>query len=181
MPGTDISAFRFAVGDRLFFDTNIWFYLFPVVGMSQSQASAIYTRSFKNILQAKSTIYIDQIVLSEYINRFAKIKYDIFKGTTGQEISFKDFRNSSGFDPIAETISLFSGRILRLCTRIDCPFVKIDIHRIMSEFSSEKKDFNDQIISEVCKADNLKLVTNDGDFDKYTLDILTCNPELLRS
>lgn len=39
-------------------------------------------------------------------------------------------------------------------------------------------DFNDKIIFDVCKANNMVLLTNDADFSKSDIDILSANSKL---
>lgn len=39
-------------------------------------------------------------------------------------------------------------------------------------------DFNDQILAEICRINNIKLVTHYADFGGYNLTILTANPKL---
>ena len=50
---------------------------------------------------------------------------------------------------------------------------------LIDEFEKADSDFNDQILAELCKRRNLKLVTHDADFRDRGLNILTTNPRLL--
>ena len=60
--------------------------------------------------------------------------------------------------------------------------MKIDVSIIRSntDFSSGNVDFNDAILIDICKKRNLKLMTNDGDFQNGGIKVLTTNPRLLR-
>jgi predicted nuclease of predicted toxin-antitoxin system len=58
-------------------------------------------------------------------------------------------------------------------------FNAAEIVSILTEYAGGEADFNDQVLAELCRADNLKLVTHDADFSGSNLTILTANPKLL--
>lgn len=61
------------------------------------------------------------------------------------------------------------------------PADKLDIRQALDDFESGLVDFNDAILVDVCKKRDLKLMTNDGDFQRGGIEILTVNRHLLRA
>ena len=68
---------------------------------------------------------------------------------------------------------------MKHCERIENEFAALDIDALMDEFEKGDSDLNDQILAELCKRRNLKLVTHDSDFKDRGLVVLTANKALL--
>ena len=173
----DIGGYEFTSDDQLFLDTNIWLIILcPQVHTQFSRPREhIYTSAWSRILESKGRIYTNILVVSEFINTYARIKW---KQGTG-DIKFKQFRNSEKFKPVARDIARETGKILCNCIRIGDSFTRLDTDALLGEFSQGKADFNDQVIRETCKEKNLKLVTDDGDFVGQGIPVLTANKNLL--
>ena len=174
----EVYKYKFTNGDQLFFDTNIWFYIFgPQEPKYQSNRwMAIYSRIFKRILKAKSDIYIDILVVSEFINRYAKLKYNV---DAPPNVKFKDFRNSSDFKPVAKNIAADVKRVLKHCKQIGSGFKALNMDDLLNDYATGNFDFNDQVITEICKNNGFTLITNDSDFKTQDIPILTANSNLL--
>ena len=50
------------------------------------------------------------------------------------------------------------------CSRIEDDFVEMEIDSLLSSYAAAGSDFNDQVITELCKRGGLMLITYDGDF-----------------
>ncbi len=173
-----ISSYSFKPEDRLFLDTNIWMFVYgPNSQDEKKQEVKVYSRALDNMLKAKSKIYIDVLVVSEFINSYARIQFNIqsrLKEEKKQYFkNFKKFRQSEEFKPIAKAIADDTKRLLKHCTRIESGFETLNIEAIVDEYSDGKSDFNDQVIAAICKKEELKLVTDDGDFADAGIFILT--------
>jgi predicted nucleic acid-binding protein len=156
-------------------DANIWLYLFGPQKPGAYWVN-IYSKVFSNILSAKSQIYIDALVVSEFINRYARVKQKV----VAPQLNFsKDFRNSPDFKPIAKDIAADVKRVLNYCTRIENGFETLDIGNLLTDYATGSFDFNDQVITEICKSNGFTLITNDGDFKTQEILILTANQSLL--
>ena len=173
-----VCNYKFSDGDQLFLDTNIWFYIFgPQEPKYQNNHwMRIYSRIFQRILKAKSRIYIDVLVLSEFINRYAKLKHDV---DGPQDIKFKTFRTSQDFEPVAQDIVADVQRLLNHCIRIKSDFATLDMDTLLNDYADGDSDFNDQVITEICKNNGFTLITNDSDFKTQEIPILTANRKLL--
>jgi len=55
----------------------------------------------------------------------------------------------------------------------------VDVVAMFEEYSSGEHDFNDQVHARLCRAWDLKMVTDDRDFGAYDLPIITNNQNLL--
>ena len=170
-----VSRYKFTSEDKLFLDANIWLYLHGPHKPAPSWVVNIYSKTFRRILKAKSQIYIDVLVLSEFINRYARMKCDL----VAPNQSFKDFRNSSHFKPVAQDIAADTKLVLQHCSRIENGFATLAIDDLITDYAAGNSDFNDQVITEICRSNGLTLITNDGDFKSQEIPILTANKSLL--
>ena len=167
---------NFTAQDRLFLDANIWMYLHG----PQKQRGywrRTYTPVLNRILKAGSQIYIDVLVLSEFINRYARLEWELSQPPRRM---FKAFRNSPDFKPIAQDIVNDVKQIMNHCSRIESGFATLDMDNLLAEYADGNADFNDQVITELCKSNGLTLITHDSDFRTQDISILTANPSLLR-
>lgn len=179
----DVQNYHFQPQDKLFFDTNIWLIVFGPQEPRNIKKIRIYSSAFQRILKAKSKIYIDVLVVSEFINTYARQKWYLKKLDQNlaekYKESFKKFRNSSHFIPIAQQIATDTRRILQFCQKIEDGFGKLNTNRLINEYASGNHDFNDQVLGELCRSKGLKLITDDGDFKGEEVPILTANRKLL--
>lgn len=172
-----VRNYNFTDKDQLFLNANIWLYL----RFSQKPFNyweKTYSNVFKRILNGKSQIYIDVLVVTEFINTYARRKWKLI---TPRFKSFKTFRNSSLFNPIAKDIAADAKRVVGHCQLIESGFVGLRINDLLDDYANGDSDFNDQIIAEICKSNGLTLVTHDGDFRTHEIPILTANTYLLRN
>lgn len=180
MPGAihRISTCRFSDTDRLFFDANIWLFLYGRQHGPTDSHVRVYSAALKQILAADSHIFIDALVLSEVINRMARFPYNKMSASTRPQ-DFKFFRNSAAFKPIAKDIADTCRRILGQAMRIESEFSSIDIEVVLNGYETGRVDFNDFVLAELCRTRGLKFVTDDGDLKGLAVTILTENSRLL--
>ena len=157
-----------------FFDTNIWLYIYGPIGWPD-QRSAIYSRTLREIRDSNGTIYINCMIISEFINAFSRIE---FKQQTDYS-RFKEFRNSLSFRSIAEDIASNVRKILRNTLTCDPDLKAIDLPEIMRFFEQGKYDFNDLVFAEICRTKGLVFVTHDKDFSDMGVEVLTANEKLV--
>ena len=170
-----VGSYRFSPTDKLFPDTNIWLYAFGPPQKNQYLVD-IYTAALDRMVKAESCIYIDVMIISEYINAYSRIKYQT-AALNGQ--GFKEFRGSPEFKLVALEISNNVKHIMGFCTQLESSCLELKIDGLLDNYSAGNFDFNDQIIAELCKGRRLKLITHDGDFKDQGLSILTHNRRLM--
>ena len=173
----DIISHNFASSEELLFDTNIWFFIYGPHKPNDKRVIA-YSNALKNILAAKSRIYINVLILSEFINAYARLKWRLLP-TSSKYKNFKQFRASKAFRRIAQDISADVKLVLQHCTRIESGFGSLDITNLIDEYAAGKSDFNDQVLTALCKKNGLEMVTDDADFKGKDIPVLTANKRLL--
>lgn len=170
-----VTDYIFKPEDELFLDTNIWLFVYGPQKPG-SYKTAIYSQALAKILAAQCRIYIDVLIVSEFINAYARLKWNVM-GKPHAE--FKRFRKSQDFKPIAEDIAADVWRVLKHCARIENGFATMDPAELINKFASGDSDFNDQVIAALCQRKGLKLITDDGDFCDQGIRVVTANKRLL--
>lgn len=170
-----ITTYDFTADDELLLDTNIWLFVYGPQKPKSEKATA-YSQSLARILTAHSRIYIDVLIVSEFINTYARLKWRIMGEPCG---NFKQFRKGQDFKPIARGIAADIRRVLSLCGRVENGFETLDIGSLINKYADGDSDFNDQVIITLCRKRGLKLVTDDGDFCGQGISVITANQRLL--
>ncbi|MCC6611671.1 MAG: type II toxin-antitoxin system VapC family toxin [Burkholderiales bacterium] len=176
----DASRYAFSDKDRILVDANVWLYLFAP-NPPGSPAVRSYSAVFTSIQKGQGKLYLDVLVLSEFVNRYARLEHQIQKGT-GAAVShdFKTFRDSADFVPIAQAIQASVMKIGRYAQLIDHPLTAFDLPAVLTEFATGRRDINDELLAQCCNRHGLMLLTNDADLVHTGITILTTNPQLLR-
>lgn len=173
----DVSTYAFAKGEGLLLDANVWLYLYQAPADPNLAPAPAYSAAFKQILNASAQLAIDPIVISEYLSGYCRI---VFKGLFQKTYrNFKAFRKSPDFATVGPNAVLFAQDILKLCTRHDYPFTKVDIALMLADIESGSMDANDRLLIESCRHNGWKLVTHDGDCTLGGIEVLTTNPDLI--
>lgn len=167
-----VAGYRFQAEDKLFFDANIWIYLYAPANPSP-KAVDVYSTMFKRILNAQCTLFIDVLIVSEVVNRLARVKWN------RRLYTFKDYRNSDAFKKEAVRIAVNVKEMVNYCVKVESCFPSIDVDGLLDAYGSGAYDLNDQVIAEMCKRHGLSLVTHDSDFRGTGVAILTANKGLL--
>ena len=171
----EVRHHNFTSKDKLLLDANIWLYLFSPREPGDRWGQ-IYSEIFERILHADSRIYVDVLVISEFINAYARTKWRV---VAPHIRSFKSFRSSTNFKLVAEDITAGVKEIISHSSRIESGFVTLQMDGLLTDYTAGNSDFNDQVITELCKSNGFTLITNDGDFKTQDIPILTANSNLL--
>jgi predicted nucleic acid-binding protein len=174
-----IASYIFTSADNLLFDANIWLYVYGPQGNPSDWKTHAYSSALARSLTANSNLYVEVLILSEFINRYARLEYDRLVSKQVAPRDFKTFRTSPDFQPIAQNIASDVSRILMHCQRTDDGFETMDINILLSEYVQGNSDFNDQVLAALCRARGFKLVTHDADFKDQGLTVITANNHLL--
>ena len=172
----DINSYNFTNKDALFIDTNIWYYIYGPQG-EISQNVRVYSKALNKIYKAKSSIYIDVLIMSEFINRYSKEEYN--RKYAKKYGEYKKYRQSKDFTPIAKDIAIASHNILKRCQPTTSFFESMNVTSVLTDYEKGNVDFNDKIIANICVEKGLKLITHDFDFATSSLNILTARNEML--
>jgi predicted nucleic acid-binding protein len=172
-----IDQHRFAADDSLLIDANVWVFLYGPQRNPKDSRTAMYSACFKKVLASNSRIFIDVLIVSEFINRYARMVQaatPIWKSANA-----KEFRNSPDFRPFARDIADACRRILGNCQATESGFTSVDVPSLLGKYEAGGSDFNDLILTDLCATNGWTLVTDDADFKVANISILTANRKLL--
>lgn len=133
-----IESYTFSETDAVLFDANIWLYLYSPQGRLYPRIRAAYQSALRQIRSVKGQIFIDALVLSEFINAYARFVYSELPAA-GKPANFKSFRQTADFKPVAEQIAKYSRRILEKCERTESGFESADMGAILSEYAGARR------------------------------------------
>lgn len=151
--------------EKVFLDTNILIFLFsPSFVTSASWQIDKYSQIFAKLVENKNEMYINSLVVSEFINRCLRIDFD--KNYNNDNKDFKrDYRQSSEYEQTLKVILNELKKILALTITIDDDFSSFNV---ISEFKNNSQlDFNDLIIARTVINNGFSLLSDDQDFDHY--------------
>lgn len=175
----DITRYRFQPDEQLLLDANVWLSILGPRGPSSWDART-YSKAFGQMLTEGSSLFVDATVLCEFVNAYVRIEQGMLRNANPSvPAKFKSFRQSSHFLPVAIAVADDTRRLLSFCRKIETGFPQVDVLDIMDTFKRGRQDFNDLLLVELCRARNLKFVTNDRDFKGLGIPILTANRQLL--
>jgi predicted nucleic acid-binding protein len=176
----DINRFSFSDKDQLLLDTSVWMRVYGPAGPTDRRV-AIYSGALRNMLTAKSPLFVDVLVVSEFVNAYARLRQKILL-QDGAPISsdFKTFRSSPAFAQIAKEICDAVRRIVGNCTRTGTGFETTDITDLLTQFEKGAADFNDHMLGDMCRLRGWTLVTDDADLQCVGVPLITANRRLLR-
>jgi len=173
----DLTNYAFSKDEPLLLDSNVWLFLYPAPSDATLGPAPTYSAAFKQILSAGAQLAIDAIVISEYLSQYCRIEFQaLHQKKYGK---FKSFRKCPDFANVGPKAVFFAQEILKLCSRHDYPFTKIDIAEMLKDVESGAMDANDRLLIESCRHHGWKLVTHDGDLTLGGIEILTANPALI--
>ncbi len=173
-----ISTYDFKSSEALLLDANIWLFVYGPQKPTDTRVAA-YSEALAKILAAKSCIYIDVLIVSEFVNAYARMKWNLLPESSRLRY-FKQFRRSADFKPVAQDIAADVKRVLQHCTRVESGFESLAIDTLVDEYAAGDSDFNDQVLTALCKKKGLKMVTDDVDFKGRGIPVITANKRLLR-
>ena len=174
----DIRHYCFERNDRFFLDANVWLSIYGPIACLDWRTT-VYSAGLRDMRINRCQIRVDALVLSEFINRFARLEFKQVPSNSRPR-TFKIFRDSKAFRGVAEEIAVSARKVVEAAKRCSSGFDVVDIGEILSEYESGNCDFNDQMVRELCKMADLTLVTHDSDFRDSDIRILTANNRLLR-
>jgi predicted nucleic acid-binding protein len=155
-----ITAYSFSSTDELLLDTNVWFMLFGPQKPGDKRVQ-VYSDAIARILKAQCRIYIDVLIVSEFINTYARAQWKL---SFQNFADFKHFRKSAQFKSVARDIAADMKRVLQYCSRTSDEFESLPIDHLLDTYAQGDSDFNDQVLAALCRSKGYKLITDDADF-----------------
>jgi len=166
--------------ENYFFDCNIWLFNFCPIGNYSKKQQEAYSYFLGSIKTNRANIFINSLVLSEFVNRYLRLDFDRWKKSPECTEISPDFKKnyipSERYKLIVTSVEKAIRDILKLTEKISDDFHRISesLDGVYSHF--QHIDFNDSYYYEFCKKNNFILVSDDQDFAKIkdnTVKILT--------
>ncbi len=163
------SAYKINKNDNVFLDTNILIFLFSPDFVSSNEYQVdTYSKIFEMLVEKQNNMYINSLVVSEFLNRCLRIDFDKnFQDDNKSKHYKNDYRGSSEYKQTLNILLKLLHKMLNVfkIQQLDDDFSKFET---ISEFEkSDELDFNDLVISRTVLNQNLKLLSDDKDFDNY--------------
>ena len=163
---------------KVFFDANIWMYLFCEIGNYNDNLMKKYSSTLHYFLKNKISIYIDLAVISEFVNRYLRIAYSNYVKSNEFDNSFKykkDYRKTDDFKEAWKNVcNIVNNRILSMAVAVNFEYDKNTLAGLLNSDKSDT-DFNDNHIVNLCRTNDMWLLTNDGDFKYSDINVITDN------
>lgn len=175
-----IGSYSFTSSDALLLDANVWLYIhgpLPLADPFRPWTRA-YSFAWKRILEAGCRVFIDALVLSEIVNRWARAESNRTPESQRPR-NFKECRSTSSFAPVARDIAATCRTILRSCVRTETAFETADMGSVLEDFE-RGRDINDLLLIQLCAERALKLVTHDRDFRGAGITLISANRAILK-
>lgn len=164
----------------IFFDANVLIYIFWPSGNYSWEAS--YSQIFGRLLRQTNDLMVDFMVISEVINRTLRLEYEKHLAANNiqrSDLAFKSYRDSAeGQAALSDIYLMVDTNIMNTFTIVGKSFSKAEIQSFLT---LEPLDFADKGIVLTCRENGCVLLTNDKDYKTTDIDILTCNPAILRN
>ncbi|MFH0957761.1 MAG: PIN domain-containing protein, partial [Pseudomonadota bacterium] len=113
-----VDHYNYSEKESLLFGANVWLFIFGPQYSRTDPRVKRYSLGLKNILTAKASVFIDVLILSEFINACASYAYNIVPADQKPQ-DFKVFRESPLFQTVAENVAATTRKIMSLCNRTD--------------------------------------------------------------
>lgn len=179
----DVNQCVYSTGNEYLFDTNIWIHLFAPNVFESQTCTNVYTRMLNNIISNQCNIYTNNMIVSEIANKIAHDEFNLLTDDPDlKEMDYKTFRETEHFEDTAFLISTCIRKIAMISRLCDLDRTDNELlYEFADKFADGKYDFNDMVFTEICKKNNLTLVTHDGDFKDCGVQIITANKRMLNS
>lgn len=150
--------------DRVFVDTNILIFLFSPSSIIKSSTHQIqkYSAVFAKLLENKCDLYVNSHVVSEFINRCLRDDFNSNFNINGDKDYKKDYRGSVEYNTTIRIVLKQLKKFMATSKHINDDFESFDLSKAYD--TTSESDFNDLIIADTVKKNNLKLLTDDNDF-----------------
>lgn len=173
----DIQKYQPRYNDILFFDNNVWMFLFCPLASYEKKKQKAYAELLKNATQNKAAIFINALVISEFCNQWLRIEFKSWSKKFSDVKDYKrDFIHTAVFKSAVFDVKDALRKILSISERASDNFNAIDLPNLLLEFGDS--DFNDSYYLALAHLNKWKIVTDDADFlrnNGYDIDIITAN------
>ncbi|MCC2327147.1 PIN domain-containing protein [Bacillus wiedmannii] len=170
----NLSTYTINKEDKFFFDTNIWMYMHCSIGSYSAKLVQDYSDFYQKVKSAGNPILTSTLLVSEFVNSYSRLEFNLRKSRDGLSDYKKDFRANPTYKPLLDNINLLTEKkILKNSVKIQDSFHEFEEANFFS--NPHTYDFNDEYFCYIAEKLDFKIVTNDKDFlnTNYNIDIIT--------
>lgn len=178
--------YNHVLANKVFFDTNIWLYLFGPVQSSQPSEYSHYSKIYRDIVALQAKVFTHYIILQEYFHRYISKKMQSYNAVNPmlKVNTIKIFKDTTPieYQNAINEIKLNFQQILKTSQidNIDSPSNQ-EILDMLDSCKPNGPLINDLEIIRICKSQDYLLVTHDGDFQSAPIKIISSNSALCKS
>ena len=169
---------------KVFFDTNIWIFIYCEIANSNRFKVNKYSRAFSTLRRSGNPIFTDITIISEFVNRYLRIAY--YNYLQKEDLKQKDcdfkrgYRITSDFSEAWKNVcNIVNNRILPFTEIINIEYNRKSLGELLDPLIVDT-DFNDTHIINLCKVNNMHLLTDDGDFKNSGIRVISENQKYWR-
>lgn len=178
--------YKHVLANKVFFDTNIWLYLFGPVQSSHPSEYAQYSRIYRDVVTLQSKVFTHYIILQEYFHRYINKKmlsYNVINPLLKVN-NIKEFKDTLPieYQNAINEIKLNFQQMLKTSQidNINSPSNQ-EVLEMLDLCKPNGPLLNDLEIIRICKSQDYLLVTHDGDFLNAPIKIISSNTALCKS
>jgi hypothetical protein len=173
----DVRNYQPSFSDSLFFDNNIWVFLFCPIANVEKKKQTLYSNFLKEVIQSKCAVFVNSLVLSEFSNYWLQTEFKKWKKDNPHGTDYKrHFIPTETFKTSVEDVRIALKGILKIVEKGNDDFNALEFDNILMEFGN--CDFNDSYYLEMARSKKWKIVTDDADLfknNKLNIEIITGN------
>lgn len=164
-----VNGYSIERSEKFFIDANIWLYMYCPIGDYDARAVQKYSDFYEKITNAGNEVYVCSSLISEVLNRYMRIEFQIAKEEDGINDYKRDFRNNSDYEDTINSIeALIKEKILDKCISINDQFESFDFEKV---YLNKNLDFNDSLYCHIAIQNGLKIITHDKDLRNTDLPV----------
>lgn len=159
----------FSSNDRIIVDTNVLIYVYcPINSEAKEGIVSHYSMMLNKIQTSGASVFINSLIVSEFFNVWAKLDFK----RSGLKDYKNEYRASDRFKTLQKRIFKELDKFFKSfnVTKIDDNFSGMNLTTMYQAFPAS--DFNDLVIVNNAIFYKCKILTEDGDFDKYNIPVI---------
>ena len=102
----DVNTYAINKDDKFFFDTNIWMYMHCSIGSYNARLVQDYSDFYQRVKDAGATILTNTLLISEFVNTYSRLEFNLIRKSDGLSDYKKDFRSNPAYKPLLDNINL---------------------------------------------------------------------------
>lgn len=179
----DITKYEPEAEKKYFADCNVLMYEFYQNGSYQIDRVSKYGTFFSKAIANHATIYVTDLLLSEFINAYVQTEFHRLAKLNGWKQNkryFKQtFKKTQDYKDILKEIELIlQKQLFPISNRKDISFKSVNLAGIFD--NSDFFDFDDRYYTRCFSGEHVFYITDDADFQHIKgIDIITANSKML--